>query len=54
VIVVDDCHERSLKTDLSLGLLKKILKKRSDLKVVISSATNNIELLKRFFSGIPA
>ena len=54
VIIVDDCHERSLSTDLSLGLLKKILKKRNDLKLVISSATNNVDLFKRFFNGIPA
>ena len=42
VIIVDDCHERSLKTDLVLGLLKKIRRKRPDLKIVVSSATMDV------------
>jgi ATP-dependent RNA helicase DDX35 len=44
IIIVDDCHERSLNTDLVLGLLKKIRRKRPDLKIVISSATMNVHL----------
>jgi HrpA-like RNA helicase len=39
VVMVDDCHERSLNTDLVLSLLKKIIVKRPDLKVIISSAS---------------
>jgi ATP-dependent RNA helicase DDX35 len=39
VIMVDDCHERSLYTDIILGLLKKIRRKRPELKIIISSAT---------------
>jgi ATP-dependent RNA helicase DDX35 len=39
VVMVDDCHERSLYTDIILGLLKKIRRKRNDLKIIISSAT---------------
>ena len=39
VIMVDDIHERSLNTDLLLGLLKKIRRKRPDLKLIVSSAT---------------
>ena len=38
-VIIDDCHERSTNTDLALGLLKKIMAKRPDLKLVISSAT---------------
>lgn len=54
VIVVDDCHERSLYTDIILGLLKKIRVKRremkDDLKIVISSATLEADLFLRYFS----
>jgi ATP-dependent RNA helicase DDX35 len=53
VLVVDDCHERSLYTDIILGLLKKIRVKRrelkDDLKIVISSATLDANMLLNFF-----
>lgn len=39
VIIIDEAHERSVLTDCVLGLLKKIAKKRSSLKIIISSAT---------------
>lgn len=39
VLIIDDCHERSMYTDIILGLLKKIRRKRPELKLVISSAT---------------
>lgn len=54
VIMVDDCHERSLYTDIILGLLKKIRVKRrelkDELKIVISSATIEAGLFHRFFN----
>jgi len=49
VIILDDCHERSLNSDLAMGLLKKIRRKRPDLKLIISSATNDVELFYSFF-----
>ena len=51
VIMVDEAHERSLSSDVLLGLLKKIRKKRSDLRLVISSATLQAEEFLRFFDG---
>ena len=38
-IIVDEAHERSLNVDVLLGILKRILEKRRDLKVIVSSAT---------------
>ncbi len=51
VVMVDDCHERSLYTDLLLGLLKKVWRKRPDLKVIVSSATLDAEKYKAFFEA---
>lgn len=39
VIMIDEAHERGAYTDLLLGLLKKIMKKRPELRVIVSSAT---------------
>lgn len=49
VIMVDEAHERSLSSDILLGLLKKILKRRSDLRVIISSATLQAQDFLDFF-----
>lgn len=52
-ILVDEAHERSLNIDFLLGILKRILRRRRDLKVVVSSATLDTERFAAFFDGAP-
>jgi len=53
VIMIDEAHERSLNIDFIIGILKGILKKRKDLKVVISSATINARVFSEYFDECP-
>ena len=52
-IIVDEAHERSLNIDFLLGYLKVLLPKRPDLRVIISSATLEVERFSAFFGGVP-
>jgi len=52
-LIVDEAHERTVNIDFILGMLKKILAVRKDLKVIISSATIDTEKFSRAFSGAP-
>jgi ATP-dependent helicase HrpA len=52
-LVLDEAHERSLTIDFLLGWLKRLLPRRPDLKVVVSSATLETERFSRFFEGAP-
>lgn len=52
-VIIDEAHERSLNTDILLGLTKLILSKRFDLKVIITSATINANLFANYFGGAP-
>jgi len=53
VIIIDEAHERTLHTDVLLGLLKDIIKFRIDLKLLISSATLDTEKFSTFFDDAP-
>ncbi|MEO8346420.1 MAG: ATP-dependent RNA helicase HrpA [Betaproteobacteria bacterium] len=48
-IIVDEAHERSLNIDFLLGYLKQLLRKRPDLKVIITSATLDADRFARHF-----
>ena len=48
-IIVDEAHERSLNIDFVLGILMKLLRKRRDIKVIITSATIDTEKFSRAF-----
>ncbi|MBF0785845.1 ATP-dependent RNA helicase HrpA [Muribacter muris] len=52
-LIIDEAHERSLNNDFILGYLKQILPKRPDLKVIITSATIDVERFSRHFGNAP-
>jgi len=52
-IIVDEAHERSLNIDFLLGYLKRLLKKRPDLKVIVTSATIDVDRFAAYFDNAP-
>jgi ATP-dependent helicase HrpA len=52
-IIIDEAHERSLNIDFILGYLKQVLKKRPDLKVIITSATIDVDRFSKHFNNAP-
>ncbi|WP_017973679.1 ATP-dependent RNA helicase HrpA [Actinopolyspora halophila] len=52
-LIIDEAHERSLNIDFILGYLKRILPKRPDLKVIITSATIDPERFSEHFGEAP-
>ncbi|GAB5569194.1 probable ATP-dependent RNA helicase DHX35 isoform X6 [Prionailurus iriomotensis] len=49
-IMLDEAHERTLYTDIAIGLLKKIQRKRGDLRLIVASATLDAEKFRDFFN----
>ncbi|GAA0857486.1 ATP-dependent RNA helicase HrpA [Aliiglaciecola litoralis] len=52
-LIIDEAHERSLNIDFILGLLKQLLPKRPDLKLIITSATIDPERFSQHFENAP-
>ena len=52
-IIIDEAHERSLNIDFLLGYLKQLLPKRPDLKVIVTSATIDVEKFSQHFNNAP-
>lgn len=52
-IIIDEAHERSLNIDFLLGYLKQLLPKRPDLKVIITSATIDVDKFSQHFNNAP-
>jgi pre-mRNA-splicing factor ATP-dependent RNA helicase DHX38/PRP16 len=46
VILMDEAHERALNTDVLMGLIKRVVSRRRDLKLIVTSATLNATRVK--------
>ena len=53
-VIVDECHERDLDTDFLLIILRELLKSRTDLKVVLMSATIQAQVFVEYFDNCNA
>ncbi|CAK7564069.1 MAG: hypothetical protein SEPTF4163_001952 [Sporothrix epigloea] len=52
-IMIDEAHERTVHTDILLALVKDLARERTDLKLLISSATMNAEKFATYFDNAP-
>lgn len=52
-LMIDEAHERTVSTEIVLSLLKDIIKERSDLRIIVASATINAEKFATYFNNAP-
>jgi len=52
-LIIDEAHERNLNIDFLIGFIKQLLPKRPDLKVIITSATIDVEKFSKHFNDAP-